>query len=229
MLDSACQKADHPQRLEAVVYVDRDDRASHGIDHAGLQVVRLVGPRVAMGAMTQACYAVCTGRCVMLANDDLMFRTAGWDTEILARLDRHADGVALVWANDLLRGATLPTHPVVSRTALEIMGCVCPQAYRRDYIDTHIYDVFCTLRRLGHDRLGYLPDVVVEHMHAGAGKGALDNTSVKVRQSDDEITYIAWAEERRAAAARLARHIENPTPSPSHPSWVLCGGQHDGL
>jgi hypothetical protein len=229
MLDSACQTADQPQRVEAVVYVDRDDKSSHGIDHAGLQVVRLVGARAPMGAMTQACYAASSGRYIMLANDDLVFRTVGWDKEILARFDAEPDDVALVWGNDRLRGKALPTHPIISRTAIEIMGCVCPQMYRRDYIDTHIYDVFCTLRSLGHDRLGYLPDVVVEHMHVDAGKGALDNTSVKDRKSDDEITFIAWAEERRRAAAHLARHIEKPRESPCRPSLAMCGGPHDGF
>jgi hypothetical protein len=229
MLDSACQTADRPQRLEAVVYVDRDDKSSHGIDHAGLHVARLVGARAKMGAMTQACYAVCRGRCIMLANDDLVFRTAGWDTEILARLDAHPDGVGLVWGNDLLRGGALPTHPIVSRTAIEIMGCVCPEAYRRDYIDTHLYDIFCRLRKLGHDRLGYLPDVIFEHMHVDAGKGAIDNTSLKTRKSDDELTFVAWAEERQRVAARLARHIANPTESAYRPSWAMCGGQHGGF
>lgn len=208
MLDSVCQNADRPQRLEVVVYVDRDDEASHGIDHADLHVVRLVGPKAKMGAMTQACYAACSGRCVMLANDDLVFRTAGWDTEILARLDRHADGVALIWGNDLMREGTLPTHPFLSRTVVEIIGSICPQAYRRDYIDLHIYDIFCSLRKLGHDRLSYLSDIVFEHMHVDFGKGAIDNVSLKVRKSDDEITFILWAEERRRAAARLARHID---------------------
>jgi hypothetical protein len=32
---------------------------------------------------------------------------------------------------------------------------------------------------------------------------------MKLRKSDDEITFVAWAEERRLAAARLARHIED--------------------
>jgi hypothetical protein len=214
MLDSACRTADRPQCLQVVVYVDRDDESSHSIDHTGLHVERLVGPRTTMGAMTQACYAASTGRCVMLANDDLVFRTVGWDSEILARLAVHTDGVALVWGNDLLRGDTLPTHPIVSRTAIEIMGCICPQAYRRDYIDTHIYDVFRTLRRLGHDRLEYLADVVFEHMHVDAGKGTLDDTAMKIRKSDDEITFIAWAEERRRAAARLGYFIKNPNAKP---------------
>jgi hypothetical protein len=213
MLDSVFATADHPAGLEVVLYVDRDDTLSHGIDHAGLKLVRLLGPRAKMGAMTQACYAASHGRVIMLVNDDQVFRTAGWDTEILTTFARFPDDVALLWGNDLCRGASFPTHPVLSRTVCEIMGGVCPRAYRRDYIDTHIYDVFCTLRRLGHDRLIHLSHVVFEHLQVDVGKAEMDNTSIKLSKADDEITYIAWADERRLAAARLFRHIDSASGS----------------
>lgn len=213
MLDSAFESADRPDGLEAVLYVDRDDTPSHGIDHAGLNVVKLIGPRAKMGAITQACFAASHGRVLMLVNDDQVFRTTGWDTELLNTFARIPDDVALVWGNDLCRGATFPTHPVLSRTVCEILGGVCPRAYRRDYIDTHIYDVFCTLRRLGHDRLVHLSHLVFEHLQVDVGKADVDNTSIKLSKSDDEITYIAWAEERRLAAARLYRHIESASGS----------------
>ena len=227
MLDSAFHTAERPDRLEVILYVDRDDVSSHRIDHAGLNVVRLIGPRTNMGAMTQACYAVAAGRYIMLANDDLVCRTAGWDTQILARFSAYGDDVALVWGNDLFRGQVIPTHPILSRTVCELLGGVCPQAYRRDYIDTHIYDVFCRLRQLGHDRLVYLPEVVFEHMHVEAGKAASDGTSVKSRKADDERTFLAWAEERQLAATRLARRIEESARTPCREAWALCGGADD--
>jgi hypothetical protein len=209
MLDSAYETADDPDGLEVVLYVDRDDLPSHAIGHGGLKSVRLIGPRAKMGAMTQVCYVASRGRVIMLVNDDQVFRTAGWDTEILSTLAKYPDDVALVWGNDLCRGASFPTHPVLSRTVCEIMGGVCPQTYRRDYIDTHIHDVFCVLRRLGHDRLVHLPHLVFEHLQVDVGKAEIDNTSIKLSKADDEITYIAWAEERRLAAARLFRHIDS--------------------
>jgi len=196
-LDSVARTAARPQQLEVVLYVDLDDVPSHGIGHPDLRVVKLIRPRARMGAITQACYAASAGRYLMLLNDDVVCRTDGWDAAVLGRFGRYPDDVALVWGNDLFRGDTLPSHPILSRTGCEIMGGVCPPKYHRDYIDAHIYDVFCALRRHGHDRLVYLPDVVFEHMHVEAGKAPADNTSVKRRKTDDELTYIAWAEERR--------------------------------
>jgi hypothetical protein len=217
-LDSIAATVHRPERLEVVLYVDLDDVGSHALDHPALPIVKLIRPRARMGAITQACYAAASGRYVMLFNDDVICRTPAWDAIVLARFETVADDVALVWGNDLFRGAELPSHPILSRTVCEIMGGVCPPSYRRDYIDTHIYDIFRTLRSLGHDRLAYLPDVVFEHMHVEAGKAAFDSTSVKLRKADDELTYIAWAEERQRAAALCARHIARVERAPLRPA-----------
>jgi hypothetical protein len=208
MLDSVFATASRSTELEVVLYIDGDDRPSHAIDHPNLRIVKLIRPRASMGVMTQACYAASSGRYIMLANDDLVCRSFGWDRVIQDRFDACEDEVALVWGNDLFRGERLPTHPFLSRTVCEIMGGICPEAYRRDYIDTHIYDIFCLLCRLGHDRRIFLPNLIFEHMHVENGKAEADSTSIKFRKEEDEMTYIAWGEERRLAATRLARHIE---------------------
>jgi hypothetical protein len=207
-LDSMVKTADRPDQLEAVLYIDRDDEGSHGIACPGLKVVKLIRPRARMGAMTQACFAASEGRLIMLLNDDVVSRVSGWDAAVRAAFASHADEVGLVWGNDLFRKEQFPTHPIVSRTVCEIMGSICPAAYHRDYIDTHVYDVFASLRSLGHDRLIYLPNVVFEHMHVEVGKAKFDETCVKYHKTDDEVTYLAWAEERQRAAARLAQHVE---------------------
>ena len=225
MLDSVFATAERPENVEIIAYVDHDDRASLALEHPCLSLVKLVRPRATMGAITQACYAAASGRFIMLANDDIVFRTPGWDRAVLERFHAVGDDLALVWGNDLFRGARLPSHPILSRTACELMGGVCPEQYRRDYIDAHIYDIFRLLSRIGHHRLVYMPDVVFEHLHVENGKAAADSTSVKLRRSDDEVTYIAWAEERELAAHRFAQHIAALAPTPviarSHES-VLC-------
>jgi hypothetical protein len=207
MLSSVARTAAQPDSLEVILYLDRDDPQSHQINHPTLKLIKLVGPRVKMGHMTHACYAASSGRILMLANDDLYFRTRGWDLLVRETVERTPDQVCLIWGNDLLHRGRFPTHPILTRTVCELMGGVCPQQYDRDYIDTHIYDVFVELRRLGHDRMVYLPDVIFEHMHVEAGKAFPDATSVKLCRTYDEQTFIAWAEERQLAARRLARRI----------------------
>jgi hypothetical protein len=207
MLDSVAETASQPDRVEVVLYVDRDDAPSHSIDQPLLRIERLIMPRANMGAMTRAAYAASHGRYVMLANDDLFFRTPGWDDAVIDAFHAVPDDVALVWGNDLFHGPSFPTHPVLSRTACTILGGICPARYQRDYIDAHLYDVFEQLRRLGHDRLRYLGEVVFEHVHVDCGKAGPAVAPVNRHASYDESTFISWAEERSSIARRLARHI----------------------
>src|SRR5581483_10847904 len=71
--------AAHPDRVELVLYIDDDDRISQQVELPGITTVRIVGPRGTMGQMTRACYQAATGTYILLANDDIAFRTAGWD------------------------------------------------------------------------------------------------------------------------------------------------------
>ncbi len=206
-LESVFQTADRPEQLEVILYVDWDDVPSHSIDHPHLKIVQLIRPRAKMGAMTQFCLQASTGRYIMLMNDDIVFRTGGWDTAIRSTFGAIPDDIGLVWGNDLFREGLFPTHPVLSRTVCDIVGCLAPSQFHRDYIDAHLYDIFCRLKQLGHGRLIYLPDLVFEHLHVEAGKALPDRISQKHRKNEDEWTYIAWDEERQLAAVRLAQHI----------------------
>jgi hypothetical protein len=161
-----------------------------------------------MGAMTGACYAAARGDYLMLMNDDVVCRTAGWDTAVVEALNRFPDRIALVWCNDLFRGAALPCLPAFHREAWALAGGLMPVEYNRDYIDTHLYDIFRKLKALGCDRLAYLKDIVLEHMHFEAGKAPLDATYVKPREFADELVFIAWEEGRQIAAENLARRAK---------------------
>jgi hypothetical protein len=204
-LESLCATAEHPESIEVVLYIDRDDDASKAFEFQGVRLVRIVGPRTSMGRMTADCYAASTGSCIMLGNDDMAFRTPGWDQRVLREISSVPDGVLLLWGNDLETGA--PAHPFLTRQLIQLMGGVCPVEYRRILIDTHIYDIFRKLHSLGHNRFRYLPDMVIEHLCPSAGKAAVDSVYNKSHTSADEQTYILWDDERLLLAHQLAGHI----------------------
>lgn len=208
LLDSILDTAARPDLLQVVLYLDRDDGPSHAIEHSRLELVKLVGPAAKMGQMTRACWQAGSGRYVLLLNDDVVCRTPAWDARVVAPFAELPDGVALVWCNDLFRGPIMPSFPLLSRRTCELMGGVCPPDYNRDYIDTHLFDIFKKLEALGHRRTVYLEDVVLEHLHHEAGKAEFDATYVKAGREADELTYIAWDQQRQIVAERLARHIE---------------------
>lgn len=215
LLDSIAATAEEPHRLEIVLRLDEDDPASHDLDHPLLTVRKLIAPPAKMGAMIRAAYDASGGRYVMFLNDDAVCRTPGWDAALAGALARFPDRVALAWCNDLFRGPAMPNFPMLSRESCEAMGGICPGEYGRDYVDTHLFDIFRKLQALGHDRLVYLPEVVVEHLHFEAGKAHFDPTYAKPRSFADELTYIAWEEQRQLIAEAMARGIRGAAPCAS--------------
>jgi len=209
LLDSIVATAERLNLLEVLLRVDRDDGASITIEDSRLQLRKIVGPSgVKMGEMTRQCAKAANGRHFLLLNDDVVCCTHGWDTAIVEALEQFGDGVALVWCNDGFRGRRLANLPALSRRVCERMGGICPGDYQRDYIDTHLFDIFCKLKALGHDRLVYLENVLLEHLHAEAGKAPYDATYERPRAFADELAYIAWEERRAIIAADLASVIE---------------------
>jgi hypothetical protein len=205
-LTSMVATARRPEALEIVLYVDEDDADSRDVEFPGLRLVKLIERRGTMGAITRACYEACRGRYIMLANDDIVFRTPDWDAEVLATFERFSDTIALVWGNDLCSGA--PAHPFLSRTTCDLLGGVCPAGYYREFIDAHLHDVFRRLARRGHARAVYLPEVIIEHLHFIAGKAAADEGYVHRRREHDELLYVERREQRAHQATVLANFIE---------------------
>ncbi|MBM4298677.1 MAG: hypothetical protein FJ143_13145, partial [Deltaproteobacteria bacterium] len=197
-------------RLELVLYIDEDDAPTQDLSHDGLPIVRLIKPaQQTMGRMNQACYEASRGRFVMLMNDDVVFRTPGWDRHLVASFQQFGDEIALVYGNDLYQRQALPTMPVLSRVCCELLDGICPRSYRRTYIDLHIYDLFKKLAKLGPQRIVYHDDVIFEHMHHETGKAALDATYVKNSEGEDDKRFISLEDERWNQAKMLKRHIES--------------------
>jgi len=200
--------ADNLAGLEVVLYVDEDDRESRGITFPGLSMVKLVGTKEPMGKITDLCYEASHGQYVMLMNDDVIFRTQGWDNRVREAFLPFKDSIALVYGNDLYQRGCVGTFPILSRTACEVMGGVCPEEYRCSHIDTHLSDIFRKLASMGYRRDVYLSDVIFEHMHYEVGKSDMDEIYRAKNPQVDELAYISWEEERRWIANRLANYIE---------------------
>jgi hypothetical protein len=97
--------------------------------------------------------------------DDHRPRTKGWDEELTLALDRP--GVA--YGNDLFQQQNLPTACVISSELVLALGYMCPPPCHHLFLDD-----FWKLLGATAGNLAYLPDVVVEHCHPGAGKAEWD-------------------------------------------------------
>jgi hypothetical protein len=122
--------------------------------------------------------------------DDHLPRTHGWDTQVIRELDSLTPRI--VYGNDLLQGANLPTAVFMQSRMIQAIGVMAPQCMRHLYLDNF-------WKELG-ERTGslvYRDDVIIEHLHPVAGKAEWDERYRAVNASEaDTADRIAWEQYR---------------------------------
>jgi hypothetical protein len=208
---SIAERASHLDQVEVVLYVDEDDTGSHDLDSKDFRVVRIIGPALTMGGYNSACLQKAQGDVLILANDDMVIRTPGWDDRIRAMNAEFQDQIYLGYANDLFKKSRFCTFPILSRRTCELLVDPCPVAYRRAFLDVHLFDIFKRLQHAGFDRIRYYDDLVFEHLHYRTGKAPYDETYVHARSGrfTDDPTFIALTATRSTAANKLIGAIRN--------------------
>lgn len=107
------------------------------------------------------------GYAIGFMGDDHRPRTEGWDTRYLTELLELKTG--FVYGDDLLQGELLPTQVAFTTDIGVALGYMSPPSLQHLCVDTYWL-------ALGQhiDRIKYLDDVVVEHLHPLAGKARFD-------------------------------------------------------
>jgi len=215
-LDSVVETAKEPESIETILFIDDDDIQSHLIEHPSANVVKLIQPRKTLGEMYKYCFEMSNGSIIMLSGDDFVFRTSGWDDVVTALFRCFSDAILLVYGNDLNQGPRVCTAPFVSRRMCEILGAPCPPEYTGEFIDAHIFDIFQKIKASGYDRIRYIDDIIIEHMHHVVGKAPFDETYAN-------RTPTAWSRElyyrlegvRQEQARILLTHLQNSCGGPN--------------
>jgi hypothetical protein len=133
--------------------------------------------------------------------DDHLPRTAGWDAHVLGALD--ASEPRVVYGNDLLQGARLPTAAFMPSRLVRALGYMAPPVLRHLYVDNFWLELG---QNLG--TLRYLPDVVIEHLHPAAGKAAMDERYEAVNAAEVDTTdRLAWLHFRRTGLPETLRRV----------------------
>src|SRR4051812_15315907 len=100
MLRSALETAMHPRRIEIVLTVDRNQYELAQLEFPFLTLHKVAGPQWQLGRALERCYAASRGSVLLLASEDSLFQSFGWDSAFLHELERFEDGVALAWGAD---------------------------------------------------------------------------------------------------------------------------------
>lgn len=174
-----------------IFYVDDDDpTVSEYLSHASSAYAIHVGPRLRLaGTLNQAVAEVAPQfEGVVFMGDDHRPRTYQWDARFAECL---SGGPGICYGNDLLMGAAMPTAVAMTSDIPLALGYFCPPGFTHLCLDL----VWLDWGR-GMDRITYLADVIVEHMHPANGKANLDagyeevNSQAMVQA--DTTAYFAY-------------------------------------
>ena len=150
---------------ELVLRIDTDDRDTNTylstiVDECDIKIVN--GSRYNGYASSPQFYreliAASTGTLLMPANDDMIFRTSGWDLMIIEAFQLWPDLIGSVSPNALLNPDANPWG-TVSRKWTDCIGGFAPQELM--WTDAFVRDVS---RALG--RYQFLEHIIIEHVWA---------------------------------------------------------------
>lgn len=123
-----------------------------------------------------------------LVNDDVIYHTKCWDTQLAGILEDYGDGIA--YGNDLLQGENLPTFPLISASIVKALGWIQMPKLEYLYGDNVWKDIGERA-----DCLYYDDSVIIEHRHMLKTK-QLDEvykkTNHKTQRDKDRFAYVQW-------------------------------------
>jgi len=207
LVRSAAETASPNDLVELVLYVDEDDATTRDAlgDLATLadrvEVVPVVGPPVQMSDMWNRCADAAATPALVFIDDEAVFRTHGWNTELCAALySTWPDRIGLVHPNDGVHGEQLSSYFCVHEDWVRAQGFLTPPYFSYGYADVWNFEVANAI-----GRRVYLPDVVIENMapkdqppdHVHRANHERD---VRDRNGD---RYLATQPDREEAVRRL--------------------------
>jgi len=121
----------------------------------------LLGPRdIIHSSRWDRCLMLATGELLAHANDDIVFRTLGWDEIVEQFFATSEDKLWVVGGDDgYLHSEELAPHPIVHRRWLDTLGYIIPPYFDGEYGDLWVSDL---ANRLGRKK--FLP-FLCEHLH----------------------------------------------------------------
>ena len=209
MWNSAVEHANYREDLECVFYVDNDDQASEEkATELGCEAV--LGPRIVLSEMWNACYYIATGEIFMHCGDDLVFHRLGWDRMVVAEFEKYPDRIAFVHGRDGIANEKLGTHGFIHQAWVDAVGYFVPPYFSSLYNDTWLTEVANRI-----DRRVYLEAMYIEHLHFTSGKSPYDATYSDRRDgtistnAENTTKWNSLVDERIGDAAKLQEVIDS--------------------
>ena len=182
--ESALNTSYYPQNLEICFYIDEDDQISiNKIKEMSKdnRVKYMIGKRICLSKTWNEAQKISTGTIFWHGNDDCVFRSKDWDKHIIDEFNKYDDKLILVYGKDGIWNGknisvngwknkhAIATAGFIHKNWINVSGYFLPPYFSSDYNDTWLSDVF-----LKANRMIFLENVFIEHMHYTVGKMEID-------------------------------------------------------
>jgi hypothetical protein len=166
-------------------------------------------------------YANASGEILMYAADDVEFCTKSWDSIVIQEFEKIDDKIMLVFGNDLgSHGSSIAIHGFLHRKWVEAIGTFAAP------FRLSLTDLWHTENAKLLNRICYLPDLIIKHIHYRQGEKTanFDSTYRNVYLQSSawrpKTTYKKLERERRIDRILLA---EVMTTKPKRENRYLIG------
>jgi len=202
-------------RADLLFITDPDDDSYEGMDwgqatHAVLEPREYLTGKLNKTALAMAdLYPV-----LAWFGDDCEFQTPGWDTLMLATLEKDLGGHGWVYPDDKRR-QDVPEHWMVSSDVVQALGWFANPVLNHFYIDNSVADL---AKRA--DMIRWCPQAVVEHLHysvcAETGHDEVYQTTEDKFGEPDRQAFEEWRSSQLANEVSVLRRNFSPDVR-----WVL--------
>ena len=183
---SVYQHTDEKNRVELLMYVDRDDPTKDQyldfFEHCQiefqdfLRIHFVFGESKSVSKSWNDLYERSVGDIIIMGNDDLIYRTPSWDRMVELESNIFEDDIYCMWMDDRINRENHCAFPIVSRKWCETLGYFTPGVFHFGYNDTWVFDIAQKI-----NRCRFLGGVVAEHMHFASQKAPYDETYARNR------------------------------------------------
>lgn len=159
-LDSVISTANNPDKIEIYICIDNDDISMT----EDIEKIESSYPNTFIGIIDPTTknlnenfnlvYPHTRGKYIMVANDDMLFKNKGWDTNAYNTLEEYledkSDGIVYgqTLDNSVDKSGEYSSFPIISRKAVDILKYVMNPEYVSHGADVELYRIFKELDRV---------------------------------------------------------------------------------
>lgn len=145
-----------------------------------------------------------TGMAMAFMGDDHLPRTPMWAQRVLAAAAMY--GPSIVYGRDGFQDQNLPTWWAMTNSIVRALGCMVPGNMQHLYCDNVVMEM-----GKAANKLRYLPDILIEHMHPVAHKAPMDDGYARVNRPEqyerDRAAFGDWVKSQMSSDVKLLQGI----------------------